>query len=126
MDIPINSFEIDYNYDFSYDILTVTIKNDYEYGETIEMDNNILLDFDVKGVPVSLEIINASEVLNVKKYSLKNMHSFQMNVTVNEDTITVNINFVVKVHNKNQDSSLKCLINNYLNIPHTETQMITV
>ena len=57
-----NSFEVEYKYDSSVDVLAVKVKRDFTYNETIEMDEGVLLDFDVNNVPISLEILDASKV----------------------------------------------------------------
>lgn len=120
-----NSFAVDYKYDSSADVLAVKVKRDFSYHETIEMDEGILLDFDVDNVPISLEILDASKRFNVPKYSLHNLFSFNMNVCVNDDCIKIDVTIGVSIHNKQKDSVLSSLINNYANIPNMETELVT-
>ena len=42
-----NSFELDYSYDSSCDVLVVKVKRDFTYAKTVEMDVGVLLDFDI-------------------------------------------------------------------------------
>lgn len=116
-----NSFEIDYRYDSSVDVLAVKVKRDFNYGETIEMDEGVLLDFDENNIPISLEILDASKRFNVPKYSLHNPFSFNMNVCVNDEAIKIDVIIGVLIHNKEKSSILKSLTNNYANIPNSET-----
>lgn len=120
-----NSFLVDYRYDSSADVLAVKVKRDFTYHETVEMDEGVLLDFDVDNVPVSLEILDASKRLNVPKYSLRNIFSFNMNVCVDDDCIKIEVTVGVLIHNKQSDSVLSSLINNYANIPNMETELAT-
>ncbi|SFL52015.1 Uncharacterized protein YuzE [Methanobrevibacter olleyae] len=120
-----NSFAVDYKYDSSADVLAVKVKRDFSYHETIEMDEGILLDFDVNNVPISLEVLDASKRFNVPKYSLHNLFSFNMNVCVNDDCIKIDVTIGVSIHNKQKDSVLSSLINNYANIPNMETELVT-
>ncbi|AMK15105.1 DUF2283 domain-containing protein [Methanobrevibacter olleyae] len=116
---------VDYKYDSSADVLAVKVKRDFSYHETIEMDEGILLDFDVNNVPISLEVLDASKRFNVPKYSLHNLFSFNMNVCVNDDCIKIDVTIGVSIHNKQKDSVLSSLINNYANIPNMETELVT-
>lgn len=120
-----NSFEVDYKYDSSVDVLAVKVKKDFIYGRTVEMDEGVLLDFDGDNVPISLEILDASKRFKVPKYSLRNLFSFNMDVCVNEDSIKIDVTVGVLIHNKQADSILKSLVNNYANIPSMETALVS-
>lgn len=52
-------------------ILGVKVNRKFQYKETVEMDDSILLDFDVNDVPTSLEILDVSKRFNLPKNSLK-------------------------------------------------------
>ena len=69
----ITSKEVLYDYDYSADNLGIKVNRDFQYGETIEMEDGLLLDFDVNDVPTSLEILDASKRFNLPKDSLKNI-----------------------------------------------------
>lgn len=120
-----NTFEVDYRYDSSSDVLAVKVKKDFNYGRTVEMDEGVLLDFDVDNVPISLEILDASKRFKVPKYSLRNLFSFNMGVCVNEDSIKIDVTVGVIIHNKQEDTILKSLVNNYANIPNMETALVS-
>ena len=56
-------FEYDKEVDAAYIYLKFPIK-DGEVKKTIELNENIIIDFDNKGKLVGVEILNASKVLN--------------------------------------------------------------
>lgn len=90
------------------------------------MDECVLLDFDERNVPVSLEILDASKRLNVPKYSLKNLVNFKMSISVTDKSICLNAAFNVIIHNKHKFPILKSLTDNYSNISAMETEFATV
>lgn len=55
----------DYDLQNWFPILYVT--DDYTYKESVELGDHIILDFDENDVPVAIEILEASEFLNIKK-----------------------------------------------------------
>ena len=55
-----NIKEVICKYDSNADILGIKVNHDFTYGETIEMDDGLLLDFDIDNVPISLEVLDAS------------------------------------------------------------------
>jgi len=59
------TLEIESMYDYHSDVLGIKIADDYDYEESTELEEGIILDFDVNGIPVDLEILDASKVLNV-------------------------------------------------------------
>ena len=121
-----NSFELDYNYDSSCDVLVVKVKRDFTYAKTVEMDEGVLLDFDINNVPISLEILDASKIFKVPKGSLNNPSSFNMNVFVNEDSIKIDVIMEVLVDYHQKNTKLDSLVNNYANIPSMETTLSSV
>ena len=118
-----NSFELDYSYDSSCDVLVVKVKRDFTYAKTVEMDEGVLLDFDINNVPISLEILDASKIFKVPKGSLNNPSSFNMNVCVNEDSIKIDVIMEVVIDYHHENTKLDSLVNNYANIPSMETTL---
>ena len=118
-----NSFELDYSYDSSCDVLVVKVKRDFTYAKTVEMDVGVLLDFDINNVPISLEILDASKIFKVPKGSLNNPSSFNMNVFVNEDSIKIDVIMEVVIDYHHENTKLDSLVNNYANIPSMETTL---
>ena len=118
-----NSFELDYSYDSSCDVLVVKVKRDFTYAKTVEMDEGVLLDFDINNLPISLEILDASKIFKVPKGSLNNPSSFNMNVFVNEDSIKIDVIMEVVIDYHHENTKLDSLVNNYANIPSMETTL---
>ena len=118
-----NSFELDYSYDASFDILVVKVKRDFTYAKTVEMDEGVLLDFDINNLPISLEILDASKIFKVPKGSLNNPSSFNMKVCVNEDSIKIDVIMEVVIDYHHENTKLDSLVNNYANIPSMETTL---
>ncbi len=121
-----NSFELDYNYDSSCDVLVVKVKRDFTYAKTVEMDEGVLLDFDINNVPISLEILDASKIFKVPKGSLNNPSSFNMKVCVNEDSIKIDVRMRLLNEYHHENTKLDSLVNNYANIPSMETTLSSV
>ena len=118
-----NSFKLDYSYDASFDILVVKVKRGFTYAKTVEMDEGVLLDFDINNVPISLEILDASKIFKVPKGSLNNPSSFNMKVCVNEDSIKIDVRMRLLNEYHHENTKLDSLVNNYANIPNMEATL---
>lgn len=121
-----NIFEVEYKYDMEVDALFINIKKDYEYDTSIELDNDVIMDFDKNSVPVALEVLNASSVLKTPKYSLNNINTIKMNVDINEKSIGLKVFLGVTIHNKEQIHSVDTFTSNDTGIPNIETELATV
>lgn len=120
-----NSYEVEYMYDESADILGIKATRDFAYHETIELDEGLLLDFDEDNVPTALEIHDASKRLNVPKNSLNELVFFHMKVTVDTKSISINAIFGVLIHNKENKQELESFTSNNYNIPNMEANLVT-
>lgn len=120
-----NSYEVEYMYDESADILGIKATRDFAYHETIELDEGLLLDFDEDNVPTALEIHDASKRLNVPKNSLNELVFFHMKVTVDTKSICINAIFGVLIHNKENKQELESFTSNNYNIPNMEANLVT-
>ena len=120
-----NSYEVEYMYDESADILGIKATRDFTYHETIELDEGLLLDFDEDNVPTALEIHDASKRLNVPKNSLNELIFFHMKVIVDAKSISINAIFGVLIHNKENKQELESFTSNNYNIPNMEADLVT-
>lgn len=120
-----NSYEVEYMYDESADILGIKVTRDFTYHETIELDEGLLLDFDEDNVPTALEIHDASKRLNVPKNSLNELIFFHMKVIVDAKSISINAIFGVLIHNKENKQELESFTSNNYNIPNMEADLVT-
>lgn len=114
-------FEVVSNYDVQSDILYIHKTIEYNYKESVELGNNLILDFSEDNNPVALEIIDASLFFNVKKYSLQNIKNINLNVHINENIICIKGKFVFPVHNKGLSKSVNEETVNDINMPHMES-----
>lgn len=64
------------SYDEKNDVFIGKISNKYGYHANYEFSNDIFLNIDKNNLPSSIQINNASNVLNVKKSLLKNSDVF--------------------------------------------------
>ena len=62
-----NINDLQYKYDRDSDILGVKVNRDFEYFETVELEEGLLLDLDKNHNPTSLEIHDASIRFNLSK-----------------------------------------------------------
>lgn len=114
-------YEAIQNYDYPLDILYIRKDLDYEYKESIEMGNNLVLDIDINNKPVALEIIDASRFFNISKYSLKKGIKGKLSIDIKEDIICLKGVFAFLVHNKKQDKPFVQETVNDINLPLLET-----
>jgi uncharacterized protein YuzE len=118
------SYELKYNYDYNYDLLDMTIKDEFKFKETIEIDNGVYLDFDENNTPVSLEMISASKILGIDKKNLI-APAIEMFITVSDELICVELDFEYLIHNKSIDVSVKRDVANDYNLPKMEATLST-
>lgn len=115
-------FRMEKDYDFQNDSLFMYITDEYEYKESIELGNNIILDFDKNDAPVAIEILDAAKVLNVEKFSLNKLKGLIMEISIEEDTITIKAEFKVLLHQMELDAPISLEVPNDLNLPQMQTE----
>ncbi len=121
-----NFHEVICRYDSKADILGIKVNHDFSYEETVEMDDGLLLDFDINNVPVSLEVLDASKRFDLSKESLNNIVCFKMDVCVDEKTISINAKIGVLINNVENEQFFKSHAINYGNFPNTSVQLALV
>ena len=115
--------EVIYRYDSSSDTLGIKVTRNFEYDETIEMDDGILLDFDVDNVPVSLEILDASKRFDLDNGSLKNIICLKADICVDKKTILINATIGVLIDDVENKQIIQSYASNYAKIPEISTQL---
>jgi uncharacterized protein YuzE len=88
----------EYSYDYANDILYFKIK-DRSYRESIEFDN-LIIDIDQEEFITGIRIMNASSMLRIPKYALRNIQQFEFNSRLESTAITVQLNFACVLRNK--------------------------
>jgi uncharacterized protein YuzE len=117
------NFKGEYKYDMEVDGLFLYVKEDYDYETSVELDNDVMLDFDKNGIPVALEILNASRVLKAPKYSLNKIRKIRMTVGIDEKSINLKLAIKVLVHNKKLTQSVDTFTSNDIGMPNSETEL---
>lgn len=113
-----NIQEAIYKYDSFSDVLGIKVNHEFQYGETVEMDDGLLLDFDLNNIPVSLEALDASKRFNLPKESLDNIVFFKMEVCVEEKSISLNAVFCVLVDGFESTQNMESFTGNINHIPN--------
>ena len=117
--------QLDYSYDYLADSLFIYVVGSSDYEEAIEINNNTYLSLDEDSYPVALEILDASKVLHVKKFNLKNIKSINLKTCINNKEIIVDCVLEVPIHNKNQIKSTNSVIVNNMNLPNITAEIAT-
>lgn len=118
-------FTMEHDYDVIGDSLFFYVEEDYEYKRSVRLTDDIILDFDIDDVPVALELLNASKILKVNKFSLKGPVGLDMNICIGEDSIKLDAKLRILIHNK---KTLKPLIEetvNSTNLSSTQVHFAT-
>ena len=119
-----NSYEVVYKYDVDSDILGIKVDRDFEYDETIEMDDGLLLDFDIDNIPTALEIHDASKRLNVPPESLNNILFLKVNISVDVNSICINALFGLLIKDIENECPIHSITSNFSHIPEIEAQLV--
>lgn len=115
----IKNFETINEYDYNLDIYTITVKEDFKFGKSLELEEGVILDFDENNVPISIEILDISKRLGIKK-SIINAADVQMKIICNHEILKVTINFIYKIHEKEFNETIDSKIANNFNLPQME------
>lgn len=114
-------FDMKKDYDRQSDVLYLRVVPDYKYQESIEIDDNVILDFDEEYVPVALEILDASKFFGVDKYSLQQDINLDMKIRIKKDYIIIKAEFTFLVRNKKHPVPFTVETMNDINLPLKET-----
>jgi len=109
------------DYDYLNDSLFLYVKHEHDYKASMELGNNIILDFDTEYVPVALEILDASKVLGIDKFALKRDFGLDMQIGINQDSITISATFKVFKHQKLINAPVNATIPNNMNLPDMQS-----
>jgi uncharacterized protein YuzE len=112
-------------YDTQSDTLYLRVVYPYQYSESIELGDNIILDFDKNNVPVALEILDASKFFHVKQYVLRNFR-LDMNIQIKKDKINLNAKFIFFIHHKKEEVPLNVGTVNDIELPAMQTNYALV
>lgn len=117
--------QVVYDYDHKGDSLFIHCVNPYEYDVSLELDNGVILDFDIDGKPVAFEFLNASKVFNLDKSFFKNLVKISIQSSITEEAICLKVQLMVLIHNKNHVFDINRITSNLNNISVIETDLAT-
>ena len=121
-----NNLELEYKYDIDTDAIFINVKKKYKYNTSIELNNDIILDFDKNENPVALEILNTSKVLGVSKSNLENIKNIRIKVNIDKKSIKLNACFDIFIDNREETAKVSPFTANNIGIPNVETQLASV
>lgn len=116
------SFRMTKDYDTQNDSLFMYITDEYDYKESVELGENVILDFDENDVPVAIEFLDATKFLNVSKFSLEHLVNLDMDIRIDADFISIDAVFKVLFHQKEVFAPVKLEVPNDLNFPHMQSE----
>lgn len=117
--------KLDYKYDALADALLIYAADSSDYEEAIEINPNTYLSLDEDSYPAALEILDASKVLDVQKFNLKNIKSINLKICINNKKIMNDCVLEIPVHNKNQIKSTNPVIVNDMDLPDITAELAT-
>ncbi|WP_405265027.1 DUF2283 domain-containing protein [Methanobrevibacter sp.] len=68
--MEIKEYNAEYTYDSNLDVINIEVKHDIPHKETIELEFGVFLDFNQNDLPINIEIISASKIINADKKNL--------------------------------------------------------
>ena len=114
-------YEAEYTYDYDLDVVNIEIKQDYIHKKSIDLDVGVFLDFDDNCMPVNLEIVSASKIVDVEKDLLVNPDG-DVVIVIDDNLIEVEVIFRFK----NDEESIQITTLNDLGFPNSQTNFALV
>lgn len=111
------------DYDLINDSLFLYNIENKSYKESIEVGEDLILDLDKNSAPIAFEILNISKILEVPKFSIKNLKSIEGFVGINQEFIDIKLEFLVPIHQKEVEKPMFMQTANDINLPNIETHL---
>jgi len=115
---------VDYKYDSTVDALSIKVK-DYEHERSVQLSDDVIMDFNKDNEFIALEILNASYVLDTNESSLENIRDIALSVKVTDYEIFVNAIFTLSVSNHEEIKVTNASIANDIKIPKWDANLVT-
>lgn len=116
----IKTFNLKYSYDMEVDSIHIKITEDYKYGESLELEDGIIMDFSDEGIPVALEILDISELFSVKKDCFNNIEDIKITIGITNLSISLKMLIVVLNDNEKVNQPFSTITKNLINVPEME------
>ena len=94
------------NYDRECDALMLYYVEDYDYDYSLELTDDVIIDFDCDGLPRAFEFLNASKLFGFDKSSLMNIKKINITIKVTSKLFELSTLIVVVICNKTVSNSL--------------------
>jgi len=117
------NFEIEHKYDIESDAIFINVKKKYKYSTSIELNDNIILDFDKDRNPCGLEILNTSSVLGVHRSNLENIKEIQIEVKIDEKSISLSVCFGLVIGSHEKSVKVSPFTANSIEVPTLQTKL---
>jgi uncharacterized protein YuzE len=119
-----NTYKVDsLNYDIDADAFA--IDGDLtDYKESTDIENDVIIDLDSKGLVVGVEVLDVSRIFDVEKTFLKNIEFFCADISVNTETLKVKMTLSTKSGSSIASRIVTCEGINDISIPASETLLI--
>ena len=112
-------FKVNTDYDYSLDIFTITVDEEFEFNHSLEIDDGVILDFDKDNIPISIEILDISKRLSIKKQEVRSS-TISMKIICTPEILEVSIVFLYEVHDEIFEKTIDSKLVNIFNIPQME------
>ncbi len=112
-------FKVNTDYDYSLDIYTITVDEEFEFGKSLEIDDGVILDFDNENIPISIEILDISKKLAIKKDDVRSSN-VSMRIICTPEILEVSIVFFYESHDQKFEKIIDSKLANTFNIPQIE------
>lgn len=116
----IKTFNLKYSYDMEVDSIHINITEDYNYAESLELEDGIIMDFSDEGIPVALEILDISELFSVKKDCFNNIEDIKITIGITNLSISLKMLIVVLNDNEKVNQPFSTITKNFINVPEME------
>lgn len=111
------NFKISSKYFHKKDYLIITISPKTYRGKEVKLSKNFNLIFNKEGIPLYLEVFNASDILKGTRFALSHIKNMDILIDVNEKTIITDISIILNNRNKQEKFNFHYETENKENIP---------
>jgi len=112
-------FKVNTDYNYTLDIYTITVDEDFDFGKSLEIEDGVILDFDKNNIPISIEILDISKRLSIKKQEVDSS-TITMRITCTPEVLEICIVFFYKHHDEEFEKTIDSKLANTFNIPQIE------
>ena len=113
----VKKFDLKYSYDIEVDSIHIKITEDYEYCESLELEDGIILDFSKDGIPVCLEILDISELFGVERQCFENIENINISIDITNSSISLNLLIEVLSKSETINQPFTTVAKNAIHVP---------